>query len=62
MEIEANRFAAELLMPNFLIEPALSEAVFDVDDDRLTSSLASKYKVSKSAMGHRISAMLNTFS
>ena len=40
MEIEANLFAAELLMPEFLLTEDLGDASFDIDDNATVSALA----------------------
>lgn len=52
LEIEANAFASELLMPRQLIEQEL-HGDWDIDDERL-SELARKFKVSTAAMQFRI--------
>ena len=54
MEIEANLFAAELLMPEFLLAEALGEASFDIDDATTVSDLAKRFRVSLSAMQFRL--------
>lgn len=54
MEIQANQFASELLMPRALIEKILMENPFDIDDDRPIEELAKKFKVSKQALEYRI--------
>ena len=54
MEIEANLFAAELLMPAFLLAEDLGEASFDIDDDVTVSALAQRFRVSVSAMQFRL--------
>ena len=54
MEIEANLFAAELLMPEFLLAEALGEASFDIDDPTIVSDLAKRFRVSLSAMQFRL--------
>lgn len=54
IEIEANSFAAELLMPaSFLIQSLDGEPI-DIDDDGAVSALAKEYKVSPSAMRFRL--------
>jgi Zn-dependent peptidase ImmA (M78 family) len=58
IEIQANRFAAELLMPKSLLEQTLREKTLDIDDEESIEVLAQRFKVSKQAMGHRISALL----
>ena len=57
IEIAANQFAAELLMPRSLLEPMLQGKVFDLDDETWLETLSRRFRVSKQAMSHR----LNTF-
>jgi Zn-dependent peptidase ImmA (M78 family) len=55
VEIDANAFASELLMPRqFLIE-AVSDSGLDLDDEAAIESLARKFRVSPSAMRNRLS-------
>jgi len=54
-EIEANGFAAELLMPASMLENDLSGFEVDYEDEELTRWLANRYKVSLQAMGIRLS-------
>lgn len=58
MEIEANLFAAELLMPEVLISRSLQGAAFDIDDDGAVASLAKEFKVSSAAMRFRLGNLL----
>lgn len=53
-EIEANQFAAELLMPRTLIEQALHGKKFDIDDEGPIEELAKKFRVSKQAFEYRV--------
>jgi Zn-dependent peptidase ImmA (M78 family) len=53
MEIEANAFAAELLMPEELLHGEIKGPV-DVDDDGRVTTLARRYKVSPAAMRNRL--------
>lgn len=57
-EIEANRFAAELLMPRDFVEADL-EALGPIhaDDERAIANLAKKYRVSPQAMAIRLSSL-----
>ena len=57
MEIEANQFAAELLMPTFLAE-MLSKQGFDIDDEKPLKRLAAKFRVSRQALEFRIMNMI----
>ena len=54
IEIEANQFAAELLMPRELIEQALAGEQFDIEDDGPIEEIAKKFRVSKQALQYRI--------
>jgi Zn-dependent peptidase ImmA (M78 family) len=54
MEIEANLFAAELLMPEEFLARSLEDQPFDIDDEGAVSTLAKQYKVSASAMRFRL--------
>lgn len=57
-EIEANRFAAELLMPEeWIREDARLIGRMAVDDDPLIGHLAQKYRVSKQAMTIRLTSI-----
>lgn len=56
IEIEANQFAAELLMPHEMLHGALEDLI-DLDDEESIESLARKFKVSKQAMSHRLSGL-----
>jgi Zn-dependent peptidase ImmA (M78 family) len=54
IEIQANQFASELLMPSALIEQVLAGKQFDIDDDGPIEELAKKFRVSKQALQYRI--------
>lgn len=54
MEVEANKFAAELLLPEFLIEDVLAHSTFDIDDPAPLDELAKKFRVSKQMLEYRI--------
>ena len=54
MEMEANRFAAELLMPLFLLLPMLKRNGIDIDDEKPLEELSRKFRVSKQALDYRI--------
>jgi Zn-dependent peptidase ImmA (M78 family) len=54
MEIEANFFAAELLMPEEFLARSLQGQSFDIDDEGAVSALAKEYKVSTAAMRFRL--------
>ena len=53
-EIEANRFAAELLMPKNFIVQALQNYSKNFFEDDIIERLARDFKVSKAAMGFRL--------
>jgi Zn-dependent peptidase ImmA (M78 family) len=59
-EIEANRFAAELLMPFDMITSDLVELI-DVEDETEIRRLAEKYQVSVQAMTHRVTNLLHFY-
>lgn len=56
-EIEANSFAAELLMPGSMLEDDLSGFEMDYEDEELTRWLADRYKVSLQAMAIRLNKL-----
>jgi Zn-dependent peptidase ImmA (M78 family) len=55
-EIQANAYAAELLMPTSMLlkEHELNTSGVDLEDDRLIHALATRYKVSTQAMIFRL--------
>lgn len=53
-EIEANTFAAELLMPESLLKVDLLTLKLDMEDGRQLSKLASRYGVSTQALTYRL--------
>jgi len=58
MEIEANFFAAELLMPERFLARSLQGQSFDIDDEGAVSTLAKEYKVSTAAMRFRLGNLI----
>lgn len=54
MEIDANAYAAELLMPTALLESDLAGHIVDYEDDEFIRSLADRYRVSLQAMIFRL--------
>lgn len=54
IEIEANQFAAELLMPSAWLIQALAGKPFDIDNEGPLEELAKKFKVSRQALEYRI--------
>lgn len=56
-EIEANTFAAELLMPEDLLRAALEGQSVDLEDDQAVAMLAKRFKVSEAAMRFRLSTL-----
>jgi Zn-dependent peptidase ImmA (M78 family) len=59
IEIQANQFAAELLMPAEMLIKALSDTPADIDSDAPIEALARKFKVSKQALEYRIRNLQN---
>jgi Zn-dependent peptidase ImmA (M78 family) len=53
-EIEANNFAAELLMPEPLLKAALEGRNLDLEDDEAVQALAKRFNVSATALQYRI--------
>lgn len=53
LEIAANAFAAELLMPEELLSAALDEKL-DLEDPQVLEKLANKFRVSMTALQHRL--------
>lgn len=54
IEIEANAFAAELLMPTHLLVSALKRHPVDLEDDKAVATLAKRFRVSDAAMRYRL--------
>jgi len=54
LEIEANAFASELLMPRDLLAGVLDASGLDLEDDAGIELLAKKFRVSASAMRFRL--------
>ncbi len=59
IEIEANRFAAALLMPEFLLRSSLQSRVLDIDDEKPLGELAQRFRVSRQAMEFRLGNLFN---
>lgn len=60
-EVQANQFAAALLMPADFLERAMADSTADIEDARRIEKLAQKFKVSKEAMANRLSALFSAF-
>lgn len=58
-EIEANKFAAELLMPYEMVLADLRSNEFDLESEEAVGKLAKKYGVSVQAMTHRVTNLLD---
>jgi Zn-dependent peptidase ImmA (M78 family) len=54
IEIEANQFAAELLVPENILIGQLEGLIDDIEDDLFVSRLAKKFKVSSQMMSNRL--------
>lgn len=57
MEIEANAFAAELLIPGKLLAAALEGGGVDIEDEAKVEALARRFRVSQAAMRFRLSRL-----
>lgn len=62
IEIQANRFAAALLVPHALLQKTLDGrlASADIDDESPLDELARKFRVSKSMMEYRLKSLSAT--
>ncbi len=58
MEIEANAFAAELLMPATLLREQIAQGPIDIDDEGAVGALAKMFRVSTSAMRLRLGNLM----
>ena len=58
VEIEANAFAAELLMPHDHLLEACGEEGLDMDDEVQVERLAKKFRVSVAAMKYRLASLI----
>lgn len=56
LEIEANAFAAELLMPAEILKELVDPAGLDLDDEEMVEALAKKLRVSTAALRYRLSS------
>ncbi|MER3429016.1 MAG: ImmA/IrrE family metallo-endopeptidase [Pyrinomonas sp.] len=56
-EVEANRFAASLLMPEAALREMVGAGPFDLFDDRAMQRLAAQFGVSPQAMAIRLAAL-----
>jgi len=59
IEIQANQFAAELLIPERELMKMIGNQTIDIDDDEPIEELARRFKVSKKAMEFRILRVAN---
>jgi Zn-dependent peptidase ImmA (M78 family) len=57
IEIEANTFASELLIPEDLLLEALDGRSVDLEDDESIAVLAKRFRVSEAAMRFRLTAL-----
>lgn len=57
IEIAANAFAAELLMPTELLTSVLAGRSVDLEDDRAVATLAKRFRVSDAAMRYRLTSL-----
>lgn len=60
IEIEANQFAAELLMPTAWFLDALGNKPFDIDNEGPIEELAKKFRVSRQALDFRFRNLATT--
>ena len=53
-EVQANQFAAALLMPEKMVREEIAKSAFDLDDEDDVSNLAKRFNVSAAAMTFRL--------
>lgn len=58
LEVEANQFAAELLMPKDLLIASISKRDFNMNDDSMFAEMAKEFAVSIQALEYRVTAIL----
>lgn len=56
-EVEANLFAAEILMPEQFLRADIQNLCFDFENEQDIAELAARYGVSKQAMSYRLSSL-----
>ncbi|MBN8648313.1 MAG: ImmA/IrrE family metallo-endopeptidase [Caulobacterales bacterium] len=54
IEIEANKFASELLMPAEFVKESVDFSQLDIDDEKQIAAIAKKFKVSVAALQNRL--------
>jgi len=54
LEVEANAFASEFLMPQHMLETMLEGRIVDLEDDETIANLARRFRVSEAAMRYRL--------
>lgn len=59
IEIEANAFAAELLMPKSMLKEVIAGGEIDIESDIQIEALAKKFRVSASAIRYRLLGLMD---
>ena len=59
-EVEANRFASELLVPDRMLNHELSDRLVDAEDEGLIANLAERFQVSRQMMTFRIGDLVES--
>lgn len=59
IEIQANAFAAELLMPESMLKEAIAGDEIDIESDTQIEVLAKKFRVSASAIRYRLLGLMD---
>ena len=54
LEVEANQFAAALLMPAEILNEMVEESPIDIEDEGSIEELAAEFVVSKAALQYRL--------
>jgi len=57
VEIEANAFASQLLIPTFLLDQVMGREPVDIDDDSPMEELAKRFRVSRKMVEFRLAVL-----
>ena len=57
VEIQANQFASELLVPEALLGPMLGDRIVDVEDAEAVAAIAKRFRVSEAVVKYRLLAL-----
>jgi Zn-dependent peptidase ImmA (M78 family) len=57
IEIQANRFASELLVPENLLSAMLGDRIVDIEDQETVAAIAKRFRVSEAVAKYRLLAL-----